>query len=470
MSKEKRIYGALGVFGVLVVSSVGLMGGSQQPNLQAHPNPTGVARTFSKAGSLDLGNEFFQDLGTNQRSCGSCHAETDGWSVTPEHLQARFEASQGMDPIFHSNDGTDCPSADMSTMAARQAATTMLREKGLIRVSLPVPPGAEFTVVSIDDPYGCADNTPAGLAMFRRPLPATNLRFLTTVMWDGRESPPGRSLHDNLKSQALDATTGHAQGAVPSAEQLEKIVAFEMAVATAQTWDVNAGDLRAQGGQGGPVVLAKQEFYPGINDPLGGNPSGESFDQNAMTLYAAWANLDSGDADKWTAARQSVARGEQIFNSHPIMITDVSGLNDDPALGPAFMATCTTCHDAPNAGDHSVQLGLNIGVTDYPAVAPLDISGLPVYTLQCLPGAVTPPGHGSLIQTTDPGRAMITGKCADIGKTKGPVLRALAARAPYFHNGSAATLRDVVEFYNNRFNIGFTEQEIQDLVNFLKAL
>jgi cytochrome c peroxidase len=65
---------------------------------------------------------------------------------------------------------------------------------------------------------------------------------------------------------------------------------------------------------------------------------------------------------------------------------------------------------------------------------------------------------------------MITGNCADIGKFKGPILRALAARAPYFHNGSAATLMDVVNFYNQRFGIGFTDQQKKDLVNFLKTL
>jgi cytochrome c peroxidase len=65
---------------------------------------------------------------------------------------------------------------------------------------------------------------------------------------------------------------------------------------------------------------------------------------------------------------------------------------------------------------------------------------------------------------------MITGKWSDIGKFKGPILRALAARAPYFHNGSAAALEDVVDFYNTRFNIGLTRREEADLVAFLSAL
>jgi cytochrome c peroxidase len=65
---------------------------------------------------------------------------------------------------------------------------------------------------------------------------------------------------------------------------------------------------------------------------------------------------------------------------------------------------------------------------------------------------------------------MLTGKWADIGKFKGPILRGLAARAPYFHNGSAATLMDVVDFYDSRFDIGMSSRQKSDLVAFLSAL
>jgi cytochrome c peroxidase len=95
-------------------------------------------------------------------------------------------------------------------------------------------------------------------------------------------------------------------------------------------------------------------------------------------------------------------------------------------------------------------------------VPALDISGLPVYTVAC--------ADGTQLQVTDLGRAMVTGKCADVGKLKGPVLRGLAARAPYFHNGGAATLNDVVEFYNQRFSLNLTDQQKRDLVAFLKTL
>src|SRR5262249_57924902 len=142
-------------------------------------------------------------------------------------------------------------------------------------------------------------------------------------------------------------------------------------------------------------------------------------------------------------------------NTTAINITGVTGPND--VLGmtsiPGFGGTC---HDTPNVGNHSVKAPLNIGVANAGANKPpvLDISGLPVFTLQCTQG----PLAGQSFVVTDPGRALITGSCADIGKLKGPILRGLAARAPYFHNGSAASLLDAVNFYDQRFKIGFTEQ------------
>jgi cytochrome c peroxidase len=158
-----------------------------------------------------------------------------------------------------------------------------------------------------------------------------------------------------------------------------------------------------------------------------------------------------------------VARGEVLFNTLPIAISGVAGLNDKPGVPASFTGTCTTCHDTPNVGNHSVALAINIGVTDFPALPALNIAGLPVYTIQCKT-------NDKLIRTTDPGRAMVSGKCADIGKTKGPILRALAARAPYFHNGSAATLDAVIAFYIQRFGLKLNNQEKKDLVAFLGTL
>jgi cytochrome c peroxidase len=181
-----------------------------------------------------------------------------------------------------------------------------------------------------------------------------------------------------------------------------------------------------------------------------------------FTIFTAWASLPGNDPT--VRARRAIARGQEIFNTKTFTISGVGGLNDvtfasGVTVPASFQGTCTICHDTPNVGDHSVKAPLNIGLTD-PARRTPD---MPLYTLRNKVTSV-------LVQTTDPGRAMVTGKWDDIGKFKGPILRGLAARAPYFHNGSAATLDDAIEFYDTRFGIGFTAQEKADLAAFLRAL
>ena len=299
----------------------------------------------------------------------------------------------------------------------------------------------------------------------------------------GRERPTAPVAARPCTEASAHRSTGPARTlrtpASPTAAQQQEIVTFEgcttadtpsacanipagAGVFTAQVFDADAGDLQANGAGGGPQVLSQDvaAFFIGINDPLGLNPMGTPFDPVIFDLYDAWAN-------NAVAARASIARGQQLFNSVKINITGVAGLND--VLGEASIpGFCGTCHDTPNAGDHSVKAPLNIGIANAGELAPpaLDISGLPVFKVHCLAG----PLEGQSFEVTDIGRAMISGKCADIGKVKGPILRGLAARAPYFHNGSAATLADVVEFYDRRFAIGLTDQQKADLVAFLNAL
>jgi cytochrome c peroxidase len=437
------------------------------PNLFPFPNNGGVAKTLSTAGGgdIDLSGPFFQSLGTNGRSCGSCHKPDQAWSISADGAQQAFQKSAGMDPMFRTNDGANCDhNIDVSTLAGRREAYSLLTSRGLIRVAIAPPADADFTVESVNNPYGCGELSV--VSTYRRPLPTTNLKFLSAVMWDGRESTPpftqkisfatnpGDLLAD-LAHQAVDATDGHAQGAVKlTALQQKQIVNFEMSLYSAQSLTFRAGNLDGHGATGGPEELAKQPFFIGINDPLGGNPNGTDFTPTIFDLFDEWTRQHGDDG------RASVLRGQAIFNSKRINITGVPGLND--VLGvPVIPGNCGTCHDSPNVGNHSAPLPIDIGVAD--VASPLDTSYLPVVTLK-------QKSTGNLRQTTDPGRALITGKWSDIGKFKGPVLRSLAARAPYFHNGSAATLDEVLDFYNARFAVGLTVQEKRDLVNFLNAL
>ncbi len=435
----------------------------REANLAAFDDPTGQVETFNTAGAIDLDNPFFQDLGTNGRSCVTCHQPSDGWTVSAAHIQARFAASQGLDPIFRGNDGSNCEGVVGATLEQRRAAASLLLSRGLIRIALDVPANAEFIIDGIDDPNDCGYNS-NDTSLYRRPLPSTNLRFLSAVMWDGRESSPTTTVLQDLANQANDATLGHAQAAHDlSADERQSIVAFETGLFTSQARDRAAGNLQSQGANGGPVALSRQAFFTGINDVVGLNPSGAAFDPNVFTIFAAWQRIHGDDADPWAEARRSVARGEQIFNTRPITLSGVRGLNgttfsNGVTVPATIVGTCTTCHDTPSAGDHSVKAPLDIGLTD-PSRAPY----LPVYTLRRI-------STGETITTTDPGRAMITGRWADISKFKGPILRALAARAPYFHNGSAMTLDEVLDFYESRFALGLTATERADLIAFLRSL
>ncbi|MBA3817994.1 MAG: hypothetical protein H0X17_03815 [Deltaproteobacteria bacterium] len=423
-------------------------------------NPSGYSASYSTAGHIDLGNEFFQDLGANGRRCVSCHLPSSGWGIRPADMQAIFQATDGgakddgvgLGAVFRLNDGANSPNADVSTLAARRVAYSQLLTKGLIRVGIGVPSTAEFELVAVDDPYGYA--SAAELSLFRRPLPTTNIRMLSTVMWDGRETFPGKSVHFDLSVQASDATTGHAEGSPLTDAQRESIVSFEVSLHTAQVWDDKAQTLVSEGGNGGLPSLVEQDFYIGINDNFGDSQTGEQFTPIVFDLYDAWAGSSSD-------RRRSVARGQALFNTRTINITGVSGLNDEAIFGtPAVVVgTCTTCHNTPNSGNHSVVAPLDLGLVDASRRTP----DMPLYTLRNK-------ATGELKQVTDPGRALISGRWKDIGRFKGPVLRALAARAPYFHDGSAADLGAAVDFYDTRFAMGLTAAERADLVAFLRTL
>lgn len=453
-------------------------------------DPYGIVTTVSTAGSINKSSAFFQSLGTNGRDCSTCHVPGDAYGLSARHAQQVFRATRGDDPLFASVDGGNCPDVTKGDAAGH---SLMLRN-GLLRVSLPVPqpPVAQYTISVVRDPYGCALVTDAStgqqmISVYRRPLPSTNLRFLSAVMFDGRETVAPlnnpatflANLKTDLTSQALDATMGHAQAAhPPSAAQLADIVDFEMALSSAQQIHIGAGPLDGWGARGGAEALSQAAYYPGINDSLGSDPTGASFDPNAMAVFNAW----SGANDNPT--RQMIAAGETLFNSFPLKITAVRGLNDNPALGnPAvIVGTCSTCHDAPNVGDHSLPLPLDIGTSNgveqegdaqiAAALAQLSAPDLPLYRVTCIDPAS--PEVGQVFYTSDPGKALIpkdgVAPCTDINRIKGPVLRGLAARAPYFHNGSAADLKQVVDFYNQRFQMGLTAQQKAQLVAFLQSL
>jgi cytochrome c peroxidase len=99
----------------------------------------------------------------------------------------------------------------------------------------------------------------------------------------------------------------------------------------------------------------------------------------------------------------------------------------------------------------------------------LSAPDLPVYEIRGCPDPLNP-GKTVNYYTSDPGKGLITGLCADVNRGKGPILRGLAARAPYFHNGAAANLDELVNFYDQRFQMNLTEKQKKELIAFLNSL
>jgi cytochrome c peroxidase len=487
-----------------------------QPHLAIFPTPTGATATLSAADSDERNNPFFQSLGTNGRSCNTCHTADQAMSVSPPKIRERYDRTHGYDPLFAPFDGANCDTVRRSD----ERGHSLLLKHGLIRIELPIPANAEFDIAVVRDPYGCAIqyNRPLGartISVYRRPLPATNLRTVASVMWDGREVVKpleyGAQFIPNLKTdlaqQALSAIMGHAQAVTPpSRSVLNAIVNYELGLTTAQISDNRAGRLDVQGGSGGPVALSKEPYYPLINDVLGQDPTGRVWDPHVITIFDAWSdgttqttgtNDVCGDPagqqtpavsvqDSRNRARADIVAGQHIFNCAGGNITTVRGLNDealgDNGIGPESPGSpCTTCHEAPNAGNMSRPLMMDIGTTH--AASPgletdpqilagmqkLDRPELPLYLIS---GCSNPfyPGQPASFYTSDPGRALISGKCEDLNRVKVPILRGLAGRAPYFHDGSARTLGQLVDFYDKRFQMSLTREQKRQLEAFLNSL
>ena len=409
------------------------------------PNLNGLLRTLVVGGDFPtLNHPFFTALGSNGRACVTCHQPSNSMSVSTALLQQRWSSSQGKDPVFAAVDGSNCPNLPQAQMSSH----SLLLNRGLFRIALPWPPVAsdgtaitpDFQISVVNDPTGCNTSPTYGLnsaspaiSVYRRPRVAANVQYLATpngmaLMADGREL--------SLESQASGAALAHEEAsAAPSADVLAQIAQFERQVFAAQNWDTNGGSLNDPTQ---PVSL-------GVNNLAAGTPGADGVPDSA-DAFASWQNV-AGLPSHQQDFHQSVVRGVSLFFSRQFQ------------LSTGAMGTCSTCHQ-PGA-----PVSIDVGTTNLPTAK--NSPELPLFQIICNSDAPPHPVLGSVFYTQDPGRALITGKCADAGSILPQQFHGLATRAPYFSNGSAATLGELVDFYDQRFAIGFSDQDKQDLINFL---
>jgi len=441
--------------------------------LETAPNDRGFAESFHTSGVIDRTNTFFTPNGGNGRTCETCHLSDQGWTITPEGVTDLFNATAGLALIFNTLDEGSRPDNDVSTLAARQKAfTSTLLQHGVTRFPVGLPDTAEFTVTDVKDPSGFA--TPSQLIIFRRPSPTANEAKVAQTNWAFQPSDFGAvDVPTFLVPNAQGASFFHLQNPALPTALAQQIADFSLGLFIAQAFDNAAGALDAGGAKGGPANLAAQPFYVGINDIQGNDPITHTFTRKVFNIFDAWAkggDDDEGDDDSGSAsaaakqrkARKSIFRGQEIFNFREFDISGVNGLND--VLGQSVVkGTCSTCHNTPNVGGHSVIRFFDTGTANEDRC----LADYPVMTLE---NKMT---H-EIRKVCDTGRAGAgfppTGHWKDVGAFRAPPLRGLASRSPYFHDGQGDSIDTVISFYEKRFNIKLNKRDRTDLGNFLEAL
>lgn len=410
------------VFSDSAASNQAAFGGTL-PNNFPILNEAGTAATYSTDGFVDLRNPFHTLRGNNGRTCESCHLPSAGWSIRPVEVELRFLLTGGRDPLFNVLDANS-PTAPTKTLAQRYASYSMLR-KGLFRRGGDISSGADFEITKFDDPLGAGASF-TKIQAFRRPLATANFHIARNIGWHDQNTDGTGDVRSGLANQARGAFSGALGGPSAPDDAVESVVRYEEGLRFAQTSVFGVGALDSCGARGGPENLSLQ---PPVN--------------GRFDLFDAWIDLVPGSCTTKSADRKraQIARGQQLFNE----------VRDGKS--------CRGCHNAANNGSNVNGTLFDIGASRREFRKP----GMPLYTL-------TKKDTGDERVTTDPGRAIKSGRWSDIDKFKTPSLRGVVARAPYFHNGIAATLKDVVRHYEVALGFKFTQQERDDLVAFMEAL
>jgi hypothetical protein len=464
-------------------------GGSYQfaPRMEFRNDQGTIAVAFEGPAFDTAGHPFFTP-GPNGRACVSCHQPMDAMSISTNTLRERWVATKGKDSLFDMSDGGNCPNLPRE----ERASHSLLLDRGLFRVGLSWPPRdvrgniiePEFTIEVATDPTGCNTNPTYGLksakptvSVYRRARMAANVRYLESAQAPSNTktglpllSDPVTGIHSSmsimsdarvtsLAQQAQDAGATH-MGMPMSRSQADVLVAFQRKVHAAQQSSNAAGRFDAPNT---PRAFGVKALIEGRgNPPINGNDT----DTGVFYLMNEW-KVAAKPGDKAAEHRASVARGYDVFFFKPLWLRDTFGINNI-GLGNPYKQTCAFCHNTQVTGHDDVPGWMDLGTNNFPhaAAAP----ELPTFRITCNATAAPHPYLGREIYTHDPGRALISGKCADVGSLVMQQFRGLASRAPYFANGSAKSIREVVDFYDRRFNVGYTDEEKQDLINFLLAL
>jgi cytochrome c peroxidase len=276
------------------------------------------------------------------------------------------------------------------------------------------------------DPRGTPTSLGVGGKLGTRNTPSSlNAAFLSAQFWDGRA--------ETLEEQALQPITNPVEMALKDNAELEQ------------------------------KVSGIPEYAPMFRAAFGDEAVtaqriGQAIASFERTLFSVKAPIDRFLAGDQSAISDSAKRGWELFNGK---------------------ARCNNCHGHVEAfpfftDDLFHNIGVGVKGFDFAAIArrvadvdPNDTSAIDELALQDAEASAL-------------GRWLVTRQRKDIGAFKTSGLRNIALTAPYFHDGSARTLEDVMEIYDqggepNPFldggmrPLGLTAQEKADLVELMKT-
>jgi cytochrome c peroxidase len=391
------------------------------------------------SGSLVGRRAFAQALPhSNGRSCATCHVPSEDTALRPASVEARL-AADPQDPLFNRIDADD-PSAE-------EPGFEHLK-KGLVRVVLPLPDNMD-----VIDAAGVVI-TPADRTIFVwRGVPTiANTAATGPYQLDGRAA--------TLQDQAQAAILGHSQGRPVSRHLLDEIARFEAGSFT--SWRARfVGELAALGV---PVAqIPRPEPFMSLSPE---EKRGRQLYDRACEACHGGATTDRivnrqvHDAFFPVLKPDGNVRFEMVPGKGPVPVRlsrpNVEFLNVGYGLASyaaqlGFGTTFTSPLELPHYRFRFYQDGTRREATvDLPPV-PVTKSGDPRDLRPALDAEGFPIVGPNLVPqlfTTDPGRAAVTGDPADFEAFDVPQMRGIANTAPYFHDNSSATLRDVLDNYS----------------------
>lgn len=324
--------------------------------------------------------------------------------------------------------------ASTARVLACVAAAAALAACATLGSSVPAPSAAERQAWRLPDQIPQpADNAST----------APRAALGKALFFDARLSDSGAMSCSSCHLPQLSWTDGRKLPVMPNGDIVGRHspTMLNLAYNTQFMWDGRKKSLEDQA-MGPHRHLSKHAFdagaaklgaLPGYQKMFAAAYPGEPISQETISkaLAAFERTLVSRNSpfDRWIAGDQHALSDSQ-YRGFKVFV--------DPAKG-----NCAACHNGPNFTDNGFH---NIG-----------------------------------LRSKDEGRFAIRKVAAMKGAFKTPTLRDIEITAPYYHDGSAATLRDVVDHYvrggDDRSNVSadvrpldLSEQDKQDLIAFMQAL